>query len=191
MGGLRAGQIPSMTTLITARIGLGAAAALMLAAGTALADGAPLDQETGIRAGSGAHFDNFELYYRRAAPWIEAQLVDPWLPEGVQARWDVTLGYWDGHGGGNAFAALGPVLEFGWSTDWRLSLGVQPTLISEHDGNGRDLGGPLQFTSHLAVTWAPPGALVVGLRIQHTSNSRLYDSNPGVDIVAAEVGYGF
>jgi len=164
---------------------------LMLPLSVALATEPPTARESGLRAGSGDGFDTLSVYFRQPAPVVERHLVDPWLPSGVRARWDLSLAYWDGSEDDHAFVAFGPALEARGKGNWRLSLGVQPTLISGHDGNGEDLGGPFQFTSHLGIAWAPPGALVIGLRIQHTSNARLYDSNPGVDVVAAEVGYAF
>lgn len=154
--------------------------------------GPELARESGLRAGSGDDFDAIEIYTRWDSQWLQEQVVDRISLNDWRARWDLTAGYWDGSVDDNGFLALGPVAEWrGAENDWRVSLGVQPTLISSHNGNGKDLGGPFQFTSHFGVAWAPPGALIVGLRIQHTSNAGLYDNNPGVDIVSAEVGYAF
>lgn len=154
--------------------------------------GPTLAQESGVRAGSGDDFDNVEIYTRWDSEWLQTEVIERISLADWRARWDLTAGYWDGSVDDNGFLALGPVAEWRASgADWRVSLGVQPTLISSHNGNGKDLGGPFQFTSHLGVAWAPPGALILGLRIQHTSNAGIYDNNPGVDIVSAEVGYAF
>jgi len=151
----------------------------------------PLIQEAGLRGGNGHGFDSFELYYRRSSPWLDRHVVGPWLPEAVHARWDLTAGRWRGSDGDSAFVAFGPALENFLLRDLRLSLGIQPTLLSDYEAGDRDLGGPFQFTSHASLAWAPQRALVLGIRIQHTSNARLYSSNPGADIVSIEVGYGF
>lgn len=153
----------------------------------------PMQQrESGVRAGSGDDFDVVEIYTRWDSQWLQQEVVDRVSLNAWRARWDLTVGYWDGSVDDNGFLALGPVAEWrATDADWRVTLGVQPTLISSHNGNGKDLGGPFQFTSHFGLAWAPPGALVVGLRIQHTSNAGIYDNNPGVDIVSAEVGYAF
>jgi len=155
-------------------------------------DGATTAFEGGIRAGGGDGFDAIEVYHRRPAAWLQRAVLDAHGADGFTALWDGTLGYWDGDHDSNLFLAIGPVLEAHHpGASWRFSLGVQPTLISSHNGNGKDLGGPFQFTSHAGVAWAPTNALVVGIRIQHTSNAGLYDHNPGVDIVSAGVGFEF
>jgi hypothetical protein len=149
-------------------------------------------KEVGVRAASGDDFDSLDLYYRHSAPWLQSHLLGFASEHHWQALWDVTVAYWDGSESDNGFLAIGPVFE--WQKPqqpWRVSLGVQPTLISSHNGNGKDLGGPFQFTSHLGVAWAPADALVLGLRVQHTSNASLYDENPGVDMVSTEVGFRF
>ncbi len=163
-------------------------------AGGAFAQSAGLSdtRESGIRAGSGDDFDVIEIYTRWDSEWLQEGVADRIGLQAWRARWDLTVGYWDGSADENGFAAIGPVVE--WhapAADLRVSLGVQPTLISSHNGNGKDLGGPFQFTSHFGLAWVPPGALILGLRIQHTSNAGIYDNNPGVDIVSAEVGYAF
>jgi len=151
----------------------------------------PLVREAGLRGGNGHGFDSFELYYRQSSPWLDRHVVDPWLPQAVRARWDLTVGRWRGSDGDSAFVAFGPALEAFPVGDLRLSLGLQPTLLSDYEAGDRDLGGPFQFTSHASLAWAPQRALVLGIRVQHTSNARLYSSNPGADIVSIEVGYGF
>ena len=151
----------------------------------------PLVREAGLRGGNGHGFDSFELYYWQSSPWLDRHVVDPWLPQAVRARWDLTVGRWRGSDGDSAFVAFGPALEAFPVGDLRLSLGLQPTLLSDYEAGDRDLGGPFQFTSHASLAWAPQRALVLGIRVQHTSNARLYSSNPGADIVSIEVGYGF
>lgn len=149
-------------------------------------------RSAGVRAGGGDGFEAIEVYHRRPSPWLERTLLASTPPGDWSALWDLSLAYWEGDHDNNGFLAVGPVFERqGLPADLRLSLGVQPTLISSHNGNGKDLGGPVQFTSHLSLAWAPATALSLGVRIQHTSNAGLYDHNPGVDIIAAEVGFAF
>jgi len=148
-------------------------------------------REVGVRGGTSSHYDTIELYGRQRADWVEDSLLRGKLPDPVTAHWDLTVGYWDGREENTGFLAVGPVFEIRSAEVWRWSLGVQPTLISNHRDGKRDLGGPFQFTSHLGIAWAPPGALVLGLRVHHTSNARLYDSNPGVDVVSLEAGFTF
>lgn len=137
-------------------------------------------REWGLRAGGGDGFNVIETYTRWDADFSEA------------ARWDVTVGHWSGSVNDANFIAIGPVLE--WAVPeraYRVSLGVQPTLLSEYEGNGRNLGGPFQFKSHLSVAWPLFDHLLIGLRIQHTSNAGIYEVNEGVSMMSAELGYLF
>lgn len=148
--------------------------------------------EVGVRAGRGDSFESTDVYLRWAAPWLQRRIADLHLPPGLDVHWEFTLGYWDGDTGDLELIALGPLVAYrALDERLRITAGLQPTLISEHEVNGEDLGGPVQFTSHLGIGWALWPRLVLGARIQHTSNGHLYDSNPGVDIFALEVGYRF
>lgn len=169
-----------------------AIAVLFWAVGSAAWGQSPVEsREMGLRAGTGDHYDIIEVYGRQPAEWVEESVFRGALPDPVTAHWDLTVGYWEGREDDSGFLAGGPVFEIHAAEAWRWSLGVQPTLISRHKDAGRDLGGPFQFTSHLGLAWAPPGALVLGVRVQHTSNARLYSSNPGVDTLSLEAGYAF
>jgi hypothetical protein len=175
--------------LIAVFLGVGLAMSSVAVAQTETMSG---DQEGGTRATSGDDFDGLSLYYRWPAQWLQAQLQQHAVNEAWQARWDVSIANWDGPTDDIAFVAAGPVVE--WQqpqAPWRLSLGVQPTLISNYDDAGKDLGGAFQFTSHISVAWAPSGAWVIGLRAQHTSNASIYEENPGVDLFGIEVGIPF
>ena len=171
---------------------LGLVLLLALPSASAQLEGAMTRYEAGLRSGSGDGFDSLELYYRQAAPGLDEVVLARLGLDAWRARWAFALGGWSGDHDDTAVIALGPAFERRLGdAPLRLSLGIQPTLISRHDGNGRDLGGPVQFTSHAAIAWAPPGALVIGLRLQHTSNAGIYTHNPGVDIAAVAIGYGF
>ena len=179
---------------ISVRVRVGVMLVMMAFAAPVLAqpEGAPLMRETGLRSGSGDGFDAFELYYRQSAPGMQRAVLDRVGLKRWNARWDMVLGIWSGDHRDTAVVAIGPAIERRLAgAPLRFSLGIQPTLISRHDGNGKNLGGPLQFTSHVGVAWASAGGLILGLRVQHTSNARLYDSNPGVDIASVEIGYTF
>lgn len=67
-----------------------------------------------------------------------------------------------------------------------VEFGFSPTLVTGNRRFGHeDLGGPLQFTSHAAIGISPAvlPRLDVAWRIQHISNGRLYEINPGVDMI--------
>ncbi len=114
------------------------------------------------------------------------------LPAGGTARWETALSYWVGDGDHAVVFALGPTIEYPLPADrWRLSLGIQPTLFSDYESDNRNLGGPFEFTSHIGLRWHPEPDWYLGARIQHTSNAGIYDTNPGVDLLALELGARF
>ena len=93
-----------------------------------------------------------------------------------------------------AMISLGPVWRIPLASD-RVSvkLGFSPTLFSGSEFNGRDLGGNLHFTSsaEIATEIGEHRAASLALRIQHTSNGGLNETNPGMDIVGLSFGYQF
>ena len=87
---------------------------------------------------------------------------------------------------------LGPV--------WRLpinsrslfvELGVSPTLLGGSSFNGRDMGGNFHFTSSAAVgkTFGARDAFSLSLRIQHTSNGSIRNTNPGMDMIGVNLSF--
>lgn len=91
---------------------------------------------------------------------------------------------------------LGTSLVGRWET-WRagagywLELGTGPTWLERYRFGDGDLGGPLQFTSHVAIGYRPaflPG-LGISLRLQHISNGGIKHSNPGVDMLGVTVSW--
>lgn len=53
-----------------------------------------------------------------------------------------------------------------------------------YDGNGKDLGHPIQFRSGLELAYRFDNRARLGLGIAHISNASLGDSNPGTEIVS-------
>ncbi|WP_067561291.1 acyloxyacyl hydrolase [Halofilum ochraceum] len=150
------------------------------------------EREIGIRTAAGDGVNTAEFYARWEARFIQEHVLDPWLPEGGTARWETALSYWQGGGDHAIVFAVGPTLEYPLRADgWRLALGIQPTLFSDYESDNRNLGGPFEFTSHIGLRWYPKVDWVVGARVQHTSNAGIYDANPGVDLIAVEIGSRF
>ena len=69
--------------------------------------------------------------------------------------------------------------------------GINPTVISEDAIGDEDLGGPVQFTSHVGLSYTLPQLLSIGYRFQHMSNAGIYSPNPGVNLHMVEIGYHF
>ncbi len=171
-------------------------AVLLAAMGCAWAGGAGGDDgprhEAGGRIAAGEGVRTAEAYLRWPAPFVQQRVVAPYLPAGGRARWAVALGHGEDGSDRATVFALGPTLEYALPADhWRVSLGILPTLLSDYAGDNRNLGGPFEFTSHIGLRWDPHGAWYLGARIQHTSNAGLYDANPGVDLLAVEIGHRF
>jgi len=52
-----------------------------------------------------------------------------------------------------------------------------------HDGDGKDLGGVLEFRSAIELAWRFDDASRLGLQFGHISNASIYDSNPGEEFL--------
>ena len=88
--------------------------------------------------------------------------------------------------------ALGPGLALAlWDDRVLLKAGVSPTIISQDNYGDEDLGGPVQFTSHIGLAARVYAGLSVGYRLQHMSNAGLYDKNPGVNLHMIELSWRF
>lgn len=154
------------------------------AAGTVVSIGARFGE--GASYGDHRQFEGQELFLR-----VE--------PAAWQALWPNVRGGFEFAGGrfrnggrkANALLA-GPVLV--WqrpSQRWALEAGLRLTWLSEHELGNRDLGGLFQFTSHLGFAWHFNAHLAAALRLQHTSNARIYDNNPGLDLQMLELRYRY
>lgn len=172
-------------------------AGLILVAGSVWgdrgADEPPRGQhEVGLRTAAGDGVNSAEFYVRWPAPFLQQHVLDPYLPAGATARWETTLSYWTADNDHAAVFAVGPTFEYPLAGDhWRLSLGIQPTLFSDYESEHRNIGGPFEFTSHIGVRWQSNRDWYIGTRIQHTSNAGIYDTNPGINLFAVELGSRF
>lgn len=98
------------------------------------------------------------------------------------------------HGGdkNGLVVTLGPALQFGYGElPWWLEVGISPTLLSRSHFQGADLGGNLQFTSHLGLRWQLSNTLGIGYRFQHLSNGGLQTPNPGLEMHLFQLDYHF
>lgn len=73
-----------------------------------------------------------------------------------------------------------------WDLPWRTERFV-PTFsfaVSAYEnGDGKDLGGVLEFRSGLDLAWVLDGGGRVGVGIYHLSNAGIYSFNPGEESV--------
>jgi len=135
--------------------------------------------------------EDFEQYDGFAAwnlPWS-------WdLPSAgsLTAYIEANAGLLEGGGESALVGSIGPGIYFtGLQDKISIYLGVNPTVISKHKLGDEDLGGPLQFTSHIGIDFNFVRHFTIGYRFQHMSNLVFYDSNPGLNLHMIEIGYQF
>ncbi|MGE0754565.1 MAG: acyloxyacyl hydrolase [Alphaproteobacteria bacterium] len=51
------------------------------------------------------------------------------------------------------------------------------------EGDGKDLGGAIEFRSGVEIAYQMPNQHRVGLAINHISNASIYDKNPGAETI--------
>jgi len=133
-------------------------------------------------------FEQYEGFTIWSLPWAH--------------RWDFgwTLGtYFEANagvlngGGTSAFVgALGPGLYLTRLEGIvEISIGINPTIISKHKLGDENLGGPIQFTTHVGLNFIFTNHVHIGYRLQHMSNAVIYKHNPGLNTHMIELGYRF
>ena len=60
-----------------------------------------------------------------------------------------------------------------------------------HEGDGIDLGGPLEFRESLEIAYRVDERWLVGLSIAHISNGQVYEHNPGQNDLLLTIAVGF
>ena len=148
--------------------------------------------EPGLRTASGEGIDTLEGYLRWPTAFLQQEVAERYLPAGTRASWETALSYWKSRTDHATVLAFGPAFEFRLPAHhWHLGVGLQPTLFSDYESEDRTLGGPFEFTSHIGLRWRPSRDILVGARVQHTSNAGIYNRNPGIDLFALELGARF
>ena len=171
-------------TIVTVLIGGGALSSEVMA----------LDlQMLGLRGGISDHrneedFTQYECFATWNLPW-SWNLVSNWsLTTYIEGNAGLLKG-----GGESAFVgSIGPGLYFnGFKDKISILMGVNPTVISKYTFGDEDLGGPIQFTSHIGIEFNFVQHFAIGYRFQHMSNFVFYDPNPGLNLHMIEIGYLF
>ena len=100
----------------------------------------------------------------------------------VQAYWDLSVERWEGEdtaGEANSSEVyiVGPVLRVNWpSRRLFLLVGVQPSYMTHSVIDDDDMGGNIQFTSHLELAWTPLQRLTLGLRGSYFGNVKAFST---------------
>lgn len=103
----------------------------------------------------------FELQFRPGLKW--------WLLQPMVGASVTTDGSVYGYGGISLDIHLTPYLV------------IRPSLAAGayEEGDGKDLGGTLEFRSGVEVAWQFENRVRLGLELYHRSNAGIYDHNPG------------
>lgn len=150
-------------------------------------------QILGLRGGISDHrnkedFTQYEGFATWNLPW-SWNLASNWS---LTAYIEANAGLLKGSGESAFVGSIGPGLYFkGFKDKISILMGVNPTVISKHTFGDEDLGGPIQFTSHIGIDFNFVQHVAIGYRFQHMSNFVFYDPNPGVNLHMIEIGYLF
>jgi hypothetical protein len=172
------------------------AAALLLWSGRSLTGAEPDPfsiESAGARFAFGA--THSARGFRAGEAFLDCNLPVTWqLGEclSLKIRLDFTGG-WLGQGGLDAAtSSAGPcfVLKY---RDWPVAFeaGSSSALVTRHEFETLDLGGPFQFTTHAGLTWDFARHWRAGYRYQHTSNAGIDKRNPGLNLHALALSYLF
>lgn len=117
---------------------------------------------------------------------VEARLGVLEIPFGDRFALPIEPGFGvmaHGDGGGYLYSTLRVPFDRVWPERWPARLRVAPYTGAGlyDDGDGKDLGGPVEFRSGVEVLWRTGDRLWLGLSFYHLSNAVLYDRNPGAE----------
>ena len=82
---------------------------------------------------------------------------------------------------GSAYGYGGVFVDFFFGK--RVVLRPSFSVGAYEDGDGKDLGGVLEFRSAVALDWRFDDRSRLGIEFSHISNASIYDSNPGMEIL--------
>jgi lipid A 3-O-deacylase len=149
--------------------------------------------EIGFRAGENnsickESFQQRELIFRGALPW-EYRINSDFS---ISTQMEITAGKLE-CGRDRAFlASLGPSIIFSYYENLiDLDAGISPTLVTEYEFHHKNIGGFIQFTSHVGIYYSTFQFMKLGYRFQHMSNASLYEHNPGINLHLFEARFRF
>ena len=150
-------------------------------------------RSAGLRGGidddrNDENFEQYEGFATWKLPWLW-QWDHGWK---IGTYLEANAGVLSGGGTAAFVGSVGPGLYISGLKDMvEISMGLNPTIISKHKFGDENLGGPIQFTSHIGLNLILTKHYSIGYRLQHMSNGVLYEHNPGVNMHMIEGGYRF
>ena len=88
---------------------------------------------------------------------------------------------------GNAWVYAG--VRFDWEVSERWVLTPHFAVSLYDAGEGKDLGGPIEFRSGLELSYRITDESRLGILFYHLSNADLYEDNPGTNTLALKWGF--
>ncbi len=85
------------------------------------------------------------------------------------------------------WAYTGVSLSWEPTAKWRMRPGFAISVFE--NGDGKDLGGPIEFRSSIEATYRVRQSLRLGLLLYHLSNAGIYDLNPGSNSLVLVLGF--
>ena len=138
----------------------------------------PLGPPESVSASTGAFevrktLDEYETGWEvRFAP-RRFRLLPRWAPDLIPVTGAMATSR------GILYAYGGFRMEIPLGKRWVGSGGWATGLYYPGDGDGKDLGGALEFRSHLELAYRLPGDSRLGLCLYHLSNGGIHHLNPG------------
>ncbi|HSU55770.1 MAG TPA: acyloxyacyl hydrolase [Candidatus Dormibacteraeota bacterium] len=144
----------------------------------------------GVRYGASgeADFTQAEIFLNFALPWRWGW-GSGWY---AQTRLETSAGWLHGNGDTAGLFTLGPGFVIS-HTNCPLSveIGASPTALTRDEFGSKDLGAPIEFTSHLGLDYDVSRRIRIGYRYQHMSNAGLANHNPGQNLHLFSISYLF
>jgi len=147
----------------------------------------------GLRAGlsttdGSEDFEQYEMFATYRLPW-SWELTPGWF---LSTRINLSAGALRGGGDTGFIGSAGPSITLSMVEGLIfLDGGISAALLSEHKFGQENFGGPIQFISHVGISFKLSDNLGVGYRFQHMSNASIYNRNPGLELHMLELRYFF
>lgn len=147
----------------------------------------------GIRTGiNNNHKENldislYEIYIHTFPPIYS--MADN-IFDSLDISFEMALGVVSDKANNSLLFSLGPTLKIiHYENIVSVSIGLKPSLITNHIFNDFDLGGTFNFKSHIAFTTSLIKKINLGYRFEHISNAGLYENNPGINFHFTDITY--
>lgn len=129
----------------------------------------------------------FEIYLRTVPP-IYSPADNFFSP--LNISFEAAIGLLHDKANSALLFSMGPSVNLiSFKNIFSVSTGIKPTILTNHFFNNFDLGGTLNFKSHIAANVSPNKKIIIGYRFEHISNAGLYEKNPGVNFHYIEFEY--